>query len=1131
MRNHAAKTLALGAAAALAALLDPAAVFSQQIDPELLAGMEARAIGPAGMSGRVADVVAAPSDPTIVYVGAATGGVWKSVSGGLSFEPIFDDQPVAAIGALAVHPSDPDVLWVGTGEGNVRNSVSVGNGVYRTRDGGEIWEHVGLEGSERITRIVLDPSDPEVAYVAAMGREWGENPERGVFRTRDGGKTWDKILYVDEKTGAADLVMHPDNPDVLFAAMWEYRRWPWFFKSGGPGSGLHVTRDGGESWTRLTPEDGLPEGDLGRIGLGISRSTPEIMYAFIEAKENGLYRSTDGGGSWKNTGAKEDFGNRPFYYADLRVDPEYPNRVYSLWSRISVSDDAGKSWGQLVSFNDVHPDHHAMWINPSDARHIIIGNDGGVAISKDRGDTWRFVSNLPLAQYYHIRVDDELPYNVYGGMQDNGSWKGPSSVWENGGIRNHHWEEVGFGDGFDTAPFPDDPMQGYAMSQGGNLFRWNLVTGERKNLRPSPPEGEELRFNWNAGFAQDPFDAATIYYGSQFIHRSSDRGDRWEIISPDLTTDNPEWQRQAESGGLTLDVTNAENFTSIIAIAPSPVERGVIWVGTDDGRLHVTRDGGASWTSVESNVSEVPANTWIPHVAPSSFDAATAFVVFDNHRRSDWTPYVYRTSDFGQSWMRLAAEDDVWGYALSIAQDPVDPSLLFLGTEFGLYVSTDGGGDWFKWTHGVPTVGVRDLVVQPREHDLVLGTHGRAAYILDDISALRGLTAEVLSRPLHLFQIPEAIQHRVKQTGASRFPGDGEFRGENESYGAMITFSANQPDLPHPDKDAERARKEEERAEKRARAEGQVEQSGEAETAEAEPGDRPHMAEPGGGPGRGPGGREKGPQVKIEVLDDSGELVRTFEQPVKLGVNRVTWNLRGDAFKRPETGEPQEVSPFQRSGRPVLPGTYAVRLSLNDHEAEGTVRILADPRENISGAERVAKHEAMTRAGEVRDVLAEAITRIYRTRKDVDVLLGKVRLALKEADQTDPGDGGEGAADEEDGEDSPLEALQKSGQKLKKTLTELEKKLWIPPDTKGIPYDDDRPWSKSGQALFALGSSSDAPTPAQLAFLRSAEEAVGDALTEVNRVFAEDVSAFRELVADSELELLPRLEPLELPDD
>jgi photosystem II stability/assembly factor-like uncharacterized protein len=592
---------------ALAILLFPAAAAAQ-VDPDLLAGLEARSIGPAGMSGRVAAVAAAPSDPTIIYVGAATGGVWKSVDAGLSFEPIFDDQPVAAIGALAIHPSDPDVLWVGTGEGNPRNSASVGDGVYRTRDGGASWDHLGLEATERITRILLDSSDPEVAYVSALGRAWGENPERGVFRTRDGGSTWEKVLYVDERTGAADLVMHPDNPRVLFAAMWDYRRWPWSFRSGGPGSGLFVTRDGGESWTRLTAEDGLPEGELGRIGLAIAPSSPDLMYAFVEAEENGIYRSTDGGRSWRSTGAKKDFGNRPFYYADLRVDPERPNRVYSLWSRISVSDDGGESWSELVSYRDIHPDHHAMWIDPNDGRHIIIGNDGGVAISRDRGGSWRFISNLPLAQYYHIRVDDELPYNVYGGMQDNGSWKGPSAVWENGEIRNHHWEEVGFGDGFDTAPFPDDPMQGYAMSQGGNLFRWNLVTGERKNIRPAP-EGEHLRFNWNAGFAQDPFDAATIYYGSQFVHRSSDRGDRWEIISPDLTTDNPEWQRQAESGGLTPDVTNAENFTSIVAIAPSPVTAGIIWVGTDDGRLHVTRDGGATWTSIEESTPDVPANT------------------------------------------------------------------------------------------------------------------------------------------------------------------------------------------------------------------------------------------------------------------------------------------------------------------------------------------------------------------------------------------------------------------------------------------------------------------------------------------------------------------------------------------
>ena len=1100
----------------VAASLSLPAAAQAQVDADLLAGIEARSIGPAGMSGRVADVVAAPSDPTIVYVGAATGGVWKSTNGGLSFAPIFDDQPVAAIGALAVHPTDPNVLWVGTGEANPRNSVSVGNGVYRTRDGGDNWEYLGLDGTERISRILLDPTNPDVAFVAALGREWGENPERGVFRTRDGGRTWEKILYVDEKTGAADLVMHPDNPDVLFAAMWEYRRWPWFFKSGGPGSGLHVTRDGGESWIRLTPEDGLPEGDLGRIGLAIARSSPDVMYAFIEAEENGIYRSTDGGQSWKNTDARRDFGNRPFYYADLRVDPELPNRVYSLWSRISASDDAGKSWNVIVGFRQVHPDHHAMWINPTDARHIIAGNDGGVAISHDRGETWRFVSNLPLAQYYHIRVDDELPYNVYGGMQDNGSWKGPSSVWENGGIRNHHWHEVGFGDGFDTAPFPDDPMQGYGMSQGGNLFRWSLVTGERKSIRPAPPEDEELRFNWNAGFAQDPFDAATIYYGSQFVHRSTDRGDSWEVISPDLTTDNPEWQRQAESGGLTLDVMNAENFTTILAIAPSPLEPGVIWVGTDDGRLHLTRDGGDNWTSLEANVPGVPANTWIPHIEPSTYATGSAFVVFDNHRRSDWTPYAYRTDDFGASWTRLAGPDDVSGYALSITQDPVDPELLFLGTEFGLFVSLNGGGDWFKWTHGVPTVGVRDLVVQRREEDLVIGTHGRAAYVLDDIAPLRGLTSSTLAAPLHLFAIPDAIQYRVSQTGASRFPGDGEFRGVNREYGAAITFAANQSDLPHPDEEEERARKESERAGKRA---------AEAATGEEEPEQARPEEDPEGEAGtRGGGGGKKGAQAKVEVMDESGDVVRMFEQPAQLGLNRIYWDLRRDSFDRPDTGEPEEESPFQQGGIRVLPGSYTVRLSLGEHDATGSVQVLPDPREEIPQADRIAKYEAVVRAGELRDGLAEGITRIYRTRKDVDAVLAKVRQALKDADEEAE------AGREAEGEPSdPNKELQRAGQRLKKALTELEETLWVPPETKGIPFDDDKPWNIAGRAVFSLASSNDAPTAAQLGFLERSESAVAEALREINRVFEEDVAEFRRMVADSEIELLPEAEPLEIP--
>ncbi|MDP2470291.1 MAG: hypothetical protein Q8W46_05485, partial [Candidatus Palauibacterales bacterium] len=709
------------------------------------------------MSGRVADVAAAPSDPNIVYVGAATGGLWKSVNGGLTFEPVFDDQAVASIGAVAIHPTDPDVVWVGTGEGNVRNSVSVGNGIYRTRDGGRTWEHLGLEATERINRIIIHPEDPNTAWVAALGREWGENEERGVYRTRDGGRTWQRILYVNERTGAADLVIDPTNPDKLFAAMWEYRRWPWFFSSGGPGSGLYVTRDGGDAWTHITPGDGLPEGDLGRIGIGIAASDTRIVYAYVEARENALFRSDDGGITWQSVGKGDNIGNRPFYYADIRVDPERADRVYSLWSVISVSDDGGRNFRQLVGW-DIHPDHHAMWIDPADASHIIIGNDGGVAISRDRGSTWRFVSNLPLAQFYHVRVDMERPYNIYGGMQDNGSWKGPSTVLETGGIRNFHWAEVGFGDGFDTAPDPEDPMRGYSMSQEGYLVRWDLRTGERKDIRPAPaPGGDPLRFNWNAGFAQDPFVPGTIYFGSQFLHRSLDRGNTWDVISPDLSTNNPEWQKQSESGGLTPDVTGAENYTTIVAIAPSPIEEGVLWVGTDDGRLHVTRDGGVTWRSVERNVPDVPEHTWIPHIEPSRFDAAGAFVVFDDHRRSNWEPYVFRTEDYGDHWTRIADVDDVRGYALAIAQDPVDGDLLFLGTEFGLWVSTDGGDGWFKWTHGVPTVGVRDLLVHPRDHDLVVATHGRAAYIVDDISPLRGLQPGTLEEALHLFPIPDAV--------------------------------------------------------------------------------------------------------------------------------------------------------------------------------------------------------------------------------------------------------------------------------------------------------------------------------------------------------------------------------------
>ncbi|UCF67784.1 MAG: hypothetical protein JSV80_00340 [Acidobacteriota bacterium] len=1068
------------------------------LDPALLAGMKARSIGPAGMSGRVTDVIAVESDPNIVYVAAATGGVWKSTNGALTFEPVFDDQRVASIGSLAVFEPSPDLVWVGTGEGNPRNSTSVGVGVYRSLDGGKSWDHAGLEQTERIHRIVTHPSDPDVVYAAALGRAWGENEQRGVFRTTDGGKTWQKILYVDQRTGCADLVMDPSNPRRLIAAMWDYRRWPWFFRSGGPGSGLYLTVDGGETWKRLTPEDGLPEGDLGRIGLAFSRWHPEIVYAIVEAEKNVLLRSEDGGSTWKDTEAERRFGNRPFYFSDLRVDPELPDRVYSLWSLVSVSEDAGRGWRVLVPFKDVHPDHHAMWINPHDPKHIIIGNDGGVAVSRDRGESWRFVSNLPLAQYYHIRVDMDRPYHVYGGMQDNGSWRGPSAVWENGGIRNHHWEEVGFGDGFDTVPDPENSRRGYAMSQEGYLHRWDLDSGQLRTIRPAAgaPEGAgsgekpELRFNWNAGFAIDPFDPATIYYGSQFVHRSRDRGASWEVISDDLTTNEREWQRQHESGGLTPDVTGEENYTSILAIAPSPIERGVLWVGTDDGRVHVSRDGGETWSSVEGNVSEVPRHTWVPHIEPSHHAEGSAYVVFDDHRRSNWETYLFRASDYGRRFQRVPTEN-VDGYALVVAEDPVDHELLYLGTEFGLYVTVDGGKKWWKWTHGFPTVPTRDLVVHPREHDLVVGTHGRGAYVLDDVRPLRELSEELLAQPLHLFSIADAQQHAVKQTGASRFPGHGEFRGENREYGALLTYWLDIEELPHPDENVERLRQEEERRADSKTTASEQDSEQDEEDADDE--------------------RKKEPEVTIRVLDASGTEIRTFKRPARLGINRASWDLRRDAFRRPR--DPDAIWEPDRAGPEVPPGTYRVVVEYGDHRGEADLRVLADPRLDVSETARRAHWEAVTRAGAAQEKIADAVERIQRTLDDVRVVLDKAAARWrieehKRRSQSLPED---------------YRQLAREARTLREALEALEREFWRPPSTKGIIADTDA-LTKARRALRFLTSSWSEPTEAQQRYLAEAESVLEQALTRLDELFDEDVRPFRDLVETQGIVLLS-LEP------
>lgn len=1070
--------LILHALIGVAALAISAPSSPAQVDPDLLAGMKARSIGPAAMSGRIAAIAVNESDPNIIYVGASTGGIWKSTSGGLSWEPIFDREPVASIGAIAIFQPSPDIVWVGTGEANPRNSASVGNGVYRSMDGGKSWTHLGLPESGSISRIHLHPFDPDVAYVAVLGKMWGEHEERGVFKTEDGGRSWNRILFVDRKTGAADLVIDPGNPLKLIASMWDFRRRPWFFRSGGPGSGIFVTHDGGENWKRATHHDGLPEGPLGRIGLAMAPSDPRTVYALVESEKIEIYRSRDGGETWTLASSDRLVGNRPFYYADLRVDPADPNRVYSLWTIVSVSIDGAKTFEPLISYGGVHPDHHALWINPNDPRQMINGNDGGIYISRDRGKTWWFARNLPLGQFYHIRVDMDVPYNVYGGMQDNGSWKGPSTVWRSGGIRNFHWQELYYGDGFDTMPDPDDSMKVYAMSQEGYLGLINLHTGESRSIRPAPPGDEKLRFNWNAALAQDPFDPAIIYYGSQFVHRSADRGNTWTVISPDLTTNNPEWQKQGESGGLTLDVTGAENFTSLLAIAPSPLEKGLIWVGSDDGRLHLTRDSGETWTSVEANVPGVPENTWIPHIAPSHFDPAEAFVVFDDHRRSSWTPYVYRTTDFGSTWTSLATED-LFGYCLVIEQDRVKRDLLYLGTEFGLYLSLDGGTRWFKWKHGFPTVSVMDLAVHPREHDLVVGTHGRSAFILDDIRPLRELSDTLVEKEIHLFEIPPARQYRSSRAAGTRNAGTGEFRGENRPYGAQITFWLDQPELPHPDPEKERER------------------------------DRPQEGDEQAEEGEAKGGEKKGPQVEVEILDGAGQVIRSFDKKVFLGVNRVVWDLRREAFK--QFPKREEEWWRERGGPEALPGTYTARVRYKELEVEGEVNILPDSRSDLTMEERKAVFDFIMRAGQLQETMADAVERIHETRHDVEAVIARIK---KEDDE----------GEKDDGE----KALKDVADKLLKALDEKEKLFRNISEKQDIPPQDNVR-RKLSYPMRAAASSWEAPTAAAVRYLEMGEAALKEALEELNALFVDEVSAFREKVREAGVELLPEVAPLKMP--
>lgn len=909
------------------AMLLCSSLFAQQVKlDQHFKNWKPRCIGPSGMSGRITTIDALADDPNVIYLGAASGGVWKTENGGAKWTPVFDDQPILNIGSIAIQQSNPSVVWVGTGEGNPRNSINIGEGIFKSLDGGKSWKRMGLEKTRNIHRILIDPNNPNTVYAGVIGNPYAQHPERGVFKTTDGGATWEKILYTNDTSGIGDMIMDPSNPNKIFAAMWQHYRTPHSFMSGGAGSGLYVTIDGGKNWKKLGKEDGLPDGNYGRIGLAISRSNPNRVYALIESAKNALYRSNDGGYKWEMVNSDTRWvNNRPFYFQDIACDPENENRVWLIYQMIAASEDGGKSFEVVIPYNGIHPDHHAFWINPKDGKFIIDGNDGGIGITRDRGKNWIFDEKIPAGQFYHINVDNETPYNVMGGMQDNGSWRGPAYTWISGGIKNYYWESLWGGDGFDVMPDPDDNSWVYAMSQGGSVGRYNVKTGERwRSIRPPAPDlNTRLRFNWNAAIAQDPLDNNTIYFGSQHLHKSTNKGISWETISPDLTTNDSIKIDQTNNGGISVDITGAENFCTIITIAPSFKDKNVVWVGTDDGNVQLTRDGGKTWTKFRGKIPGLPTGAWIPQVRASQYNAGEVFVVANDYRRGDFKPYIFRSTDYGKTWTKLVDEKKVIGYALTVLQDPAEPNLIFVGTEQGLWVSMDNGATFQQWKSGYPSVSTYDLAIQEREADLAIATFGRAIYILDDIRPLRKLASNkgVINKKLTAFASPVAIQAEFRNAPGYEWSTLGLWDADNRPQGAAISYYI----MPADSKDT--AAK-----------------------------------------------KQKPDSALVKIYNDKNELIRNLRWKTDTGFNRNYWYMDEKGFRNP--GSPRPRPGQESSGWQVLPGNYKVVITVGKDSDSTSVTVKDDPRIGNRNDIKIAQRNMQLRLRKSVDKLVEGMDRL-----------------------------------------------------------------------------------------------------------------------------------------------------------
>ena len=927
--NRTSRLLAIACAlSASAAFAAPADNGMARFDAGAVSGLGLRNIGSAAMSGRVAALaaVAGKDGKTLLYVGAASGGVWKSTDSGTTFKPVFDREPVQSIGAIAIDPHNTNTIWVGTGESWTRNSVSIGDGIYKSTDAGETWTNMGLPNSERIAQIIVDPNASDTVYACVPGKLWSDSAERGLYKTSDGGKHWNLVLKGGNlSTGCASISIDAQQPNTIFAGMWDFRRKGWTFRSGGESptaksdSGLFRSDDGGKSWTEITSaaNKGFPQKPFGRIAVAVAPSDAKIVYAFVESTDSALFRSDDGGKTWDKRDKSQLMVWRPFYFARLIVDPKNPERVFKPDLQLIQSLDGGKSFSPTGG--NTHGDSHVVWIDPTDTQHVFVGDDGGLWQSFDGGTKWWKQNNLPISQFYHVSVDDADPFHVYGGLQDNACWVGDSAY--PGGIANAQWENMCGGDGFWMFSDPSDPNYLYAETQGGDVIRVNRHTHESRFIKPEAGYNEKLRWNWNTPLLPSPNDKDTIYIGAQFLFRSRDHGQSWQRISPDLTTNDPQKQKQEESGGVTVDNSAAETNTTIYSISESPKAQGEIWVGTDDGNLQLTRDDGKSWTNVVGNIKNLPKGEWVSWVQAGSFDAGTAFVAFDRHTFGDMTPYIYETTDYGKSWTALVSPKDakgLRGYVHVIKQDTVKPNLLYAGTEFGLWVSIDGGGHWAQFTGGdFPAVAVRDIAIQNRDDSLVLATHGRGIWIVDDLSPLRALDAKTLGSEFAFLPV-KPIQQRISAYGGWS-EGDAAFNGPNPKSGAQIAYYQKS--------------------------------------------------------------RHLFGKLKIDILDAKGATIDSIPASVRRGVNRVFWSMRA---KPPRVPPAAQIAFNSTQGARVPPGTYTVRMTKGKDTFETKIDAGLDRRATYSVADRQAQYDAAMRVSALFGRMSDLTYKIAAVRAQAD---------------------------------------------------------------------------------------------------------------------------------------------------